>query len=184
MFCKVLWKILHFGPRAWHFIERKLLQRMILSCGKNVTIPADIKLHGYNVEIGNDVLIGEGAVFMCALAPIRIGDHVLFGPNVTVVTGDHRMDCVGKYIFDVGPEDKLPENDLPVVFAGDNWIGANSTILKGVTIGEGAVVAAGSLVTKDVAPYTVVGGVPAKKLKDRFTEQELQQHLQMLRKDK
>lgn len=179
---KALWNVMHFFPRAWHYVERKLIQKMILSCGKDVTIPANIQLHGYNISIGNHVLIGEGAVLMCALAPIQIGDHVLFGPNVTVITGDHRMDCVGRYMYDIKPEDKLPENDLPVVFAGDNWIGANSTVLKGVTIGEGAVVAAGSLVTKDVAPYTVVGGVPAKKLKDRFTPEQLAEHKRLLQK--
>ncbi len=53
---------------------------------------------------------------------------------------------------------------------GDNWIGANSTILKGVTIGEGAIVAAGALVIKDVPPYSIVGGVQAKVLKYRFSD--------------
>lgn len=69
-----------------------------------------------------------------------------------------------------------------MVFEGDNWIGANATILKGVTIGEGAVVAAGAVVTKDVAPYTIVGGVPAKYIGDRFTPEELARHRQVLGK--
>ena len=117
---------------------------------------------------------------MCAGAPIHIGDHVMFGPRVTVITGDHRMDYVGKYLIDVRGVDKLPENDQPVIFEGDNWIGANATILKGVTVGEGAVVAAGAVVTKNVAPYTIVGGVPAKYIGDRFAPEELAHHRQLL----
>lgn len=60
--------------------------------------------------------------------------------------------------------EKLPENDQDVVFEGDNWIGANVTVLKGITIGEGAVV------NKNVLPYTIVGGVPAKVIKMQFAE--------------
>lgn len=80
----------------------------------------------------------------------------------------------------VRDDNKLPENDAPVVFEGDNWIGANAMILKGVTVGEGAVVAAGALVTKDVPPYTVVGGVPARPVKDRFSPEELARHKEIL----
>ena len=117
---------------------------------------------------------------MCTGAPIHIGDHVMFGPRVTVITGNHRIDYVGKYMYDVKGSDKLPENDQPVIFVGDNWIGANATILKGVTVGEGMVVAAGAVVTKDVAPYTIVGGVHAKYIRARFTPEELAQHRQLL----
>ena len=175
-----LWKLLHLGPKAWHFLESRLLRKMIKACGKNVYISHDIKLYGRDITIGDHVIIGAGALLMCTRQPIRIGDHVMFGPGVTVITGDHRMDCVGKYMFDVTDSDKLPENDAPVVFEGDNWIGANATILKGVTVGRGAVVAAGALVTKDVAPYTVVGGVPARYIKDRFSAEELIHHKRLL----
>ena len=68
----------------------------------------------------------------------------------------------------VTDDEKLPENDLDVVFEGDNWIGASAIILKGVTIGKGSVIAAGSVVTKSIEPYTIVGGVPAKTIKKRF----------------
>lgn len=181
---KWLWNILHFLPGVWHFLEKKLLAKMITACGKNVHIPGDVKLYGYDISMGDNVIIGSGSVLMCADAPIRIGNNVMFGPRVTVITGDHRIDYVGKVMFDVTVADKLSENDMPVVFEGDNWIGANATILKGVTVGEGAVVAAGALVTKDVAPYTVVGGVPARYIKDRFTEEELTQHKALLQAGK
>lgn len=105
-----------------------------------------------------------------------IGRNVIFGPKPTIITGDHRIDIVGKFIADVGNDDKLSENDLPVVIEDDVWCGANVTILKGVTIGHGSVVAAGAVVTKSCPPYSIIGGVPARVIKKRFTEEEAQRN--------
>ena len=76
--------------------------------------------------------------------------------------------------------DKHPEDDQDVHIEDDVWIGTNTTLLKGVTVGRGAVVAAGALVTKDVPPYAIVGGVPAKVLKYRFTPEQIQEHERQL----
>ena len=181
MDAKKKWRLLHIFKRVFNRMEEKLIKQMIKKCGKSVTIPADTRFFGYDVQIGNHVSIGVGAVFMCKNAPIIIGDKVMLGPNVTMITGDHRTDYVGKYMIDVSEDEKLPENDLPIILKGDNWIGANVTILKGVTIGEGAVVAAGAVVTKDVPAYAVVGGVPAKVLKYRFDGAVLEKHIEMLK---
>ena len=91
---------------------------------------------------------------------------------------------LGKRMYEVKDSDKRNSDDQNVVFAGDNWIGANSTILKGVTIGEGAVVAAGSVVNKSVPPYSIVGGVPAKVIKMRFTEKEIIEHQKLISQNK
>lgn len=109
---------------------------------------------------------------------ITIGSKVMFGPDVMFVGGDHNAAVLGKYMYDV--KEKLPENDLPIVVKKDVWIGARSIVLKGVTIGEGAIVAAGSLVLKDVPPYAIVGGVPAKVLKMRFSPEQIEQHRKLL----
>lgn len=97
---------------------------------------------------------------------------MIFGPRPTIITGDHRVDVIGKFIMDVSDNEKLPNNDLPVVIEDDVWCGANVTILKGVTIGHGSVVAAGAVVTKSFPPYSIIGGVPAKLIKMRFTREK------------
>lgn len=77
----------------------------------------------------------------------------------------------------------MPENDAPVIIEDDVWTGANITILKGVTIGRGSVVAAGAVVNKSCPPYSIIGGVPAKVLKFRFTIDEVLEHEKKLYPD-
>lgn len=151
------------------------------SCGENVSFsPWDSYFWYPNIFIGNHVDIGYDADFIASRSKIIIGDHVVFGPKVSIRGGDHRTDVVGKYVDEVSDDMKLEENDQNVVFEGDNWIGMNVTILKGVTIGHGCIVAAGAVVTKSMPPYTIVGGVPAKVLKMRFSEEEIKEHEKLL----
>lgn len=126
------------------------------------------------MSIGDGSSIPKGSVFYCTEAPLTIGKKVIFGPNPTIITGDHRIDFIGRFIMD--SNDKLPENDAPVTVEDDVWAGANITILKGVTIGRGSVIAAGAVVTKSCPPYSIIGGVPAKILKFRFTVDEVLEH--------
>ena len=102
-------------------------------------------------------------------------EHVIIGPNLTVITGDH-MPIIGRYIDTVTDKEKLPEFDKDVIIESDVWIGSNVTILKGVTIGKGSIVAAGAVVTKSCPPYSVVGGIPAKVIKQRLTQSEIIEH--------
>ena len=154
-------------------------KKMFRGCGSNVRFSALTSDFTYrNVTIGNDVYIGPHALFLCTESQIFIGNKVLFGPHVTIIGGDHRITDVGRFIYDV--LDKHPEDDQDVHIEDDVWIGTNTTLLKGVTVGRGAVVAAGALVTKDVPPYAIVGGVPAKVLKYRFTPEQIQEHERQL----
>lgn len=132
------------------------------------------------ISLGNYVDVGPNCVFLASKAPITIGDKVMIGPHVTILSGNDRTNVVGKYMYDVTDDLKESSNDQPVVIEGDNWIGANSVILKGVKIGKGSIVAAGAVVSKDVPPYCIVGGVPAKPIKDRFSSEELKQHLHLI----
>ena len=150
-------------------------KKMLRGCGSNVRFSALTSDFTYrNLTIGNDVYIGPHALFLCTESQIFIGNKVLFGPHVTIIGGDHRITDVGRFIYDV--LDKHPEDDQDVHIEDDVWIGTNTTLLKGVTVGRGAVVAAGALVTKDVPPYAIVGGVPAKVLKYRFTPEQIKEH--------
>lgn len=126
--------------------------------------------------LGGGSSLPKGTIIYCTLAPCTIGKKVIFGPRPTIITGDHRVDVIGKFIMDVSDNEKLPNNDLPVVIEDDVWCGANVTILKGVTIGHGSVVAAGAMVTKSFPPYSIIGGVPAKLIKMRFSKGEASQN--------
>lgn len=176
-----LYQLISLPRKAGQRIKTAINKRLLRTCGTDVRFGANVDITWHNCSIGNDVYIGKNATFLCADAPLEIGDHVVFGPNCTIITGDHRIDIVGKYMSQVTVAEKKPENDLPVKLQGDNWIGANSVILKGVTIGFGAVVAAGAVVAHDVPPYSIVGGVPARVISMRFTEAEIKEHQEQLK---
>lgn len=124
--------------------------------------------------IGNNVSIPRGSTFYSTEATLTIKDNVIFGPKPTIITGDHRIDVIGVPIIE--SHDKLPENDMDVTIEEDVWTGANVVILKGVTIGRGSVVAAGAVVNKSCPPYSIIGGVPSRILKYRFSIEDVLRH--------
>lgn len=156
----------------WDMIWAPIYKREMKRCGRGVYLrPMSSDFKGLeNLSIGDGTSIPKGATFYCTKAPLTIGKKVIFGPKPTIITGDHRIDIQGKYIIDITDDEKLPENDQPVTIEDGCWIGANVTILKGVTIGHDSVVAAGSVVTKSCEPYSIIGGVPAKLIRKRFEE--------------
>lgn len=179
----ILHKISLLPSYLWDRMWTSVWKRCMKSCGKGVFIrPMSSDIKGlWNLSIGDGTSIPKGSTFYCTDAPLTIGRKVVFGPHPTIITGDHRADIIGKYIIDVTRQEKLPENDLPVVIEDDVWVGANVTILKGVTIGRGSIVAAGAVVTKSFPPYSVIGGVPARLLKRRFSDEEIARHEQKLK---
>lgn len=145
------------------------------SAGRHVRFfPGDSYFHYQNISLGDDVYIGPRAMFVSSESTITIGDKVMFGPGVTITTGDHNYGEPGIFIKD--NHKKLKDNDQPVVIGDDAWIGSNAIILKGITIGRGAIVAAGGLVTKDVPAYTIVAGAPARVVKQRFSRGQAEEH--------
>lgn len=110
--------------------------------------------YGQNITVGKNVFINSGCCFQDQ-GGIEIGDNVLIGQQVVIATLNH----------DLNPRKRANMLPAPVKIGNGVWIGAHATILAGVTIGDGAVIAAGAVVTKDVSANTVVGGVPAKVLK-------------------
>ncbi|OAO24847.1 MULTISPECIES: acyltransferase [Mammaliicoccus] len=115
--------------------------------------PKNMKL-GSNIDFAKDVLI-------TTKGGIEIGDRVLIGYSSKILTSNHKIPSNRKRIFTSG------HTNSKVIIESDVWIGSNVIILPGVSIGEGSVIAAGSVVTKDVESYSIYAGVPAKKIKDR-----------------
>lgn len=169
-------------PYFWDKMWAPFWKRCMKHCGKNVYLrPMSSDIKGLeNLYVGDNTLIPKGSTFYCTRAELIIGNNVIFGPKPTIITGDHRIDVIGKHIINVTEEEKLPDQDLPVIIEDGVWCGANVTILKGVTIGRGSVVAAGAVVTKSCLPYSIIGGVPAKVIRMRFTEEEIERHERVL----
>ena len=110
--------------------------------------------YGQNIKVGKNVFINSGCCFQDQ-GGIEIGDDVLIGQQVVLATLNH----------DLQPSARANMTPAPIKICDKVWIGAHATILAGVTVGKGAVVAGGAVVTKDVPENTVVGGVPAKIIK-------------------
>ena len=163
----MLYQSIDFTRRAMNkiFIEPGM-KKGFKTCGVNTKVGAGCELKPLkNISVGNYVEIGPRALFWTTRANIIIKDHVIFGPNVTIITGDHPTNIVGRYIMDISDEEKPMECDSDVVIEDDVWIGCNVTILKGVHIHEGAVIAAGSVVTKEIPPFTIWGRYLQEKSK-------------------
>lgn len=104
-------------------------------------------------------------------AGVEMGNYVMIGPELRITGDDHRFDEPGvAVIFSGRPEQRK------CIIEDDVWIGARVMILKGVRVGRGAVIAAGAVVTRDVPPYKVVGGVPALPIRDRFDAKTQKRH--------
>lgn len=126
-----------------------------------------------HIVLGNYVGIGTGCIF---LVDTEIGNKVLIGPNVAFLNSDdHRYDTVGKTMWDSGRGDKYH-----IVVEDDVWIGHSAILISPVRIGQGSIIAAGSVVIKDVMPYSIVAGNPAKIVKMRFTADQILEHESLL----
>jgi len=152
------------------------------SCGSRVIFFPRSSVFSYStISIGNNVFVGSGCTFQASVSLITIGNKVMFGPNVTIMGGDHNTSVIGKHMYDV--KDKDLDNDLPVIIEDDVWVAANVTILKGVVIKKGSIVAAGSVVTKSFPGYSIIAGVPAKIIKARFNSEEINRHEKILKEE-
>jgi acetyltransferase-like isoleucine patch superfamily enzyme len=160
--------IINFLRRIYYFnLHRRLRARgdnVILGYGGFVTRPQELSL-------GSNVFIGRG--FSIWARDMRIGSNVMIGPDFLADCDDHVTDRVGRPMFAYCDEHII----RPITIEDDVWIGARVTVLRGVTIAEGCVVGAGSVVTTSLPPYTVCVGVPCKPRKPRFSADQLRSHL-------
>ena len=153
-------------------------------CGKDIFFEKDVHLMRYpqNISLGDNMVIKAGAricpcnneatikigarttfgyhSFIFASEKVEIGDDCLIAPFVYIVDSDHGIDKSQKI-------NQQPNQTAPIYVGNDVWIGTGVKILKGVSIGDGAVIASGALVKDDVEAYSIVGGIPAKKISER-----------------
>ena len=151
--------------------------RVYVTIGNDSVINATINMGRCNIEIGDRVMINDGTTFYCVNG-ISIGNDVMISWGCTIIDNNAHSIISAERLKDLANARKEYEagtignntdwsvvENAPIVIKDKVWIGFNSIIMKGVTIGEGAVVGAGSVVTKDVPDYAVVGGNPAKVIK-------------------
>ena len=191
-----------------HTVKRaiKWLRYKIKFHGRNVSIHPTCDLHSTEVDCeGNNVIhhhtrlhgrLGFGT-YICdnCIIDATVGRYCSIAPRVKCVGGTHPVDeFVSTHPCFFSPqqqagftyveselfsENKYAQDNLMVTVGNDVWIGSDAILLAGVNIGDGAIIAAGAVVTKDVEPYTVVGGVPAKEIRKRFNESTIEALLQL-----
>lgn len=129
---------------------------------RNLRILSDCRIGSANkISIGDNVQIGHHSDILATTEEIIIGNDVMIASYVSILAVNHNFEDKSKSVRQQGLIAKK------IIIKDDVWIGTKATILAGVTIGKGAVIGAGAVVTKDVPPYAVVGGVPAKIIKMR-----------------
>lgn len=162
-------KMLHNGWKRYmlyqiglvplHHVRRFVYRALGAEIGKNVVFHFRTEIRGiHRLKIGAGTIIGDNAL-LAAQRGLTIGENVNISSNVSIYSGEH--DHRDPYFR------STPEKTRPITIGDRVWIGSNVIILTGVNIGEGAVCCAGCVVTKDVEPYAVVAGIPAKKVNER-----------------
>jgi len=160
------------GSHSWHVVQDRLSRTASVGvdldmrswfyretlpvCGPLLCVFPDVTMHyPGNISIGTEVFINRG-VNIAAPAPVTIGDHVLIGPYTVINSGNHRFADSTRRIRDQG-------HDLaPITIGRDAWLGAHVSVLAGTHIGEGVVVGAGAVVTRDIPAHSVAVGIPAR----------------------
>lgn len=135
---------------------REIIQELIPNAGANLYIEPPFHCdYGYNIICGDNVYFNVNCVVLDS-AKVTIGSNVFFAPNVQLYTANHPLEADLR---------KTLEDALPIAIGDDCWIGGNSIILPGITIGKGCVIGAGSVVTKDIPENSLAVGNPAKVIR-------------------
>jgi len=164
--------------RGFYYLYRQYFgypQKAFGCFGENITLtppltfsnPENVFLHGDN-GLNNAIIFTKNARFI-------MKHHSGSAPGLKVSTGNHAMK-LGRFYRTITEKEKPKGLDKDIVVESDVWIGMNVTLLAGVTVGRGATVAAGAVVTKDIPPYCIAGGVPAKFIKFKWTIDEILEH--------
>jgi acetyltransferase-like isoleucine patch superfamily enzyme len=155
----------------YFFTKLKYSNDSTIQLGRYVYIGKEVNLSS-SISIGDCSYIGQ---FSYIAPNVHIGDFALFSDNVNIIGHDHKFDIVGCPTILSG----VP-SEVPTFIGNDVWLGHAVTVIRGVNIGNGAVIASNSVVTKDVPAYEIWAGIPAKKIKNRFVSSQIDKHEQFL----
>jgi acetyltransferase-like isoleucine patch superfamily enzyme len=134
--------------------------------------PTTSSFDGYeNMYIGRNVFIGRHAIVFIVDAPLVIGDDTIIGPGLCIMSGNHVFDLPGRSFRGI-----TEGRNRPITIGRNVWIGARVIVLSGVHIGDGAVIGAGAVVTRDVPPFAVAVGNPARVIRWRFEGPDREMH--------
>lgn len=147
-------------------LRNRIIKKLIPNHGKNFCIWSNFHCeYGSNITFGDDLFTNFDCTFL-DVAPIKIGNGCMFGTRVTLATPVHPMHWEERrqQQYPTGYHDL--EYAKPITIGNDVWFASCCTVCGGVTIGDGAVIGAGSVVTRDVPPHTFVAGVPARVIRE------------------
>lgn len=168
-----VWTLLRYGHYFEHVsggvrfvgtpeFDPDFSEPLLVNLGRDVVFYPRISIRGRGqLNIGDGCSINSGVIFGMT-CELTLGSYVMVADNVSFRTADHAYSDLAVPMMLQG------ERSLPIVVGDDVWIGANATILRGVVIGRGAIIAAHAVVSKNVQPYEIVGGVPAKNIGNRL----------------
>lgn len=160
----------YFRPSGYKFGYRHpsaIVQRKLICSG------------AHNVYLHECTRIPLDSMILATNAPFIMKKYAHCAHRLCVITGNHAR-VKGRFFITVKEDEKPKGYDAPVVVEEDVWMGVNVTLLSGVTVGRGCTVAAGSVVSRDTPPYSVVGGVPARFIKFYWSIDEILEHEEML----
>lgn len=155
-------------------LARALLKRQLARCGTRTSFdPLTSTFNGIrNISLGDDVFLGPRCFVSVPNVPLSIGDDTVIGPELCVMGGDHKFDLSGTLYRDT----RVLGVNQPIAIGCNVWIGARVTILKGVRIGDGAIIGAGSIVTRNVPSMAIAVGSPVRIVGWRFEGKDRDQH--------
>lgn len=159
----------------WHSFFGNCKRSRFGYIADNVIITPPLSGNVKNVYIYENVGLGPGALLSTPNAKIIIKGNCAIADHLTIHTGNHAR-IIGKFVTDVNESNKPDGYDKDVIIEKDVWIGSNVTILSGVHVGRGSTIAACAVVNKDVPPYCIVGGVPAKVIKQYYSINQIIVH--------